>query len=328
MATDDWNIIGHTWAVRMLQRSLATGSVSHAYLFTGPEGVSKGTLALTLAQALLCQGDAPPCGACRSCRLVTSGNHPDLHIVEVGVGDSLKVEQVRDLERALSLTPSEGGRRVAILRHFERATPSAANALLKTLEEPPDYAVLVVLADDAEHLLPTIVSRCQQVALRPIPVTTLEQLLIARRGLPPERARLLAHLSGGRPGWALRAAADDSLLRRRTEQLDALMHLLRASVVERFGYAEKLAGGDRAALRETLDWWQSWWRDVMLLAARADAVLTNVDRRDELAAYAARFGAERSAAMVQAVAETARFLESNVNPRLAVESLVLNLPRR
>lgn len=327
-ANNSWGIVGHRWAVRFLQRTVVSGNVSHAYLFTGPQGVGKTTLARSLAAALLCQGEgARPCNTCRACRLVAGDSHPDLHIVaSQQVGASLKIEQVRELQRQLSLTPVEGQWRIAILCRFEEATTSAANALLKTLEEPPPYVVLTVLTSDADRLLPTIVSRCQQVHLRPLPVATVCKALVERWGAEPEQAKLLAHLSGGRLGWAVRTLNHETALHRRAQRLDDLDRLIGAATVERFRYAKSLAA-DPVATQETLDLWIGWWRDVMLVAAQADAPLTNVDRPGALHDYARRFGAERSAAVVKALRNASERLKRNANTRLTLEVLMLDLPR-
>jgi DNA polymerase-3 subunit delta' len=293
--------------------------------------VGKTTLARALAAALLCQsenGEGMSCGVCRACRLVASGNHPDLHIIQSErVGATLKIEQVRELQRQLALTPVEGRWRVAILRRFEEATTSAANALLKTLEEPPSYVVIAVLASDADRLLPTIVSRCQQLPLRPLPVAVVQQALIERWDTEPELATLLAHLSGGRLGWAVRTLSDETAIQRRAHRLDDLERLLEdASAIQRFRYAEGLAR-DPVATRETLDLWIGWWRDVLLLAAGTDAPLTNVDRRSALRDHARRFGVERSGAVLNALRSAADRLKRNANARLTLEVLMLDLPR-
>jgi DNA polymerase-3 subunit delta' len=292
--------------------------------------VGKTTLARRLAAALLCehqQVTSRPCGACRACRLLASGNHPDLYIVESEhVGASLRIDQVRRLEHTLSLTPFEGRHQVAILRRFEEATTSAANALLKTLEEPPAYVVLVVLARETDLLLPTIVSRCQHVPLRPLPTTTVEQALTERWDATAEQAELLAHLSSGRLGWAVRTLEDETALKRRAGRLDELNELIDGSIVERFQYAEKLAQ-DPVATRETLDLWIGWWRDVLLVTSEANASPTNVDRQDEVRNRARRFGVEESASVVRALRSALEKLRQNANARLTLDVLMLDLPR-
>jgi DNA polymerase-3 subunit delta' len=319
------SIIGHDWAVSLLLRSVEQGHASHAYLFTGIDHIGKSTLARILAQALNCVEQPGFCDQCRACKLIVAGKHPDLHLV-APEGNALKIDQVRALQHDLALAPMEGRYRVAILEGMDRATPEASNALLKTLEEPPAHVVVVLIAPEAELLLPTIVSRCQLIALRPLSVETVRAALVERWKVDGERAETLAHLSGGRLGWAVMATLDESLLARRAQWLDDLMRLTGQGHVERFAYAEILSSDPRAA-RETLRLWQTWWRDVMLLASGSDSMLTNSDHRETLRAHARRFGVDRARAAASRLAQALWQLDHNANARLAIEVLLLDLPK-
>ena len=329
--SDGWDLIGHDWAVASLRRAVIEGSVSHAYLFTGPPGVGKTTLSSKLAAALLCAREdvtERPCGACRACRLIASGNHPDLHIVESErVGANLKIEQIRDLAHSLTMTPVEGRRQIAILKRFEEATSSAANALLKTLEEPASGVVIAVLAREPDLLLSTIVSRCQHLPLRPLPVRQVESALAERWNAASEQAELLSHLSRGRLGWAVRMLQDEEAMARRDERLDDLGQLLTGSMIDRFAYAEELAR-DPVATQETLDLWIGWWRDVLLAASGAEAPLANVDCESSLRDQACHFDLETVVGVIKALRSALHKLQRNANKRLTLEVLMLDLPRR
>jgi DNA polymerase-3 subunit delta' len=319
------SVVGHDWAASLLLRSIEQGHVAHAYLFTGLEHIGKSTLARALAQALNCTDPAPPCGQCRACKLIAAGKFPGLHWV-APEGNTLKIDQVRALQHDLALAPMEGRYRVAIMDGMDRATPEASNALLKTLEEPPAHVVVVLIAPEAESLLPTIVSRCQPIALRPLSVDAVRAALIERWNVDREHAELLAHLSGGRLGWAVTAAQDESVLARRAQSLDDLLRLMGLGRVERFAYAEELAA-DSLAARETLRLWQTWWRDVMLLASGSDAVLTHSDRQAALRDCASRFGVDRARTAASDLAQTLWYLDHSANARLALEVLMLDLPK-
>ncbi len=324
-----WQVFGHDWAVEMLHGHVAHAALRHAYLITGPSGVGRRTLAIRLAQALNCQTpSAPgvPCRTCRSCKQVEAGQNIDLMVIQAEhEGGTLKVEQVREVQKFLSLKPYQSAYKIVIFLRFQEANQNAANALLKTLEEAPSYGLLLLTADNAEQLLPTIVSRCEILRLRPVSVGA-SQSFLETRGLDAEKARLLAHLSDGRPGYALRLAEDDKTLDFRAEKLDDLRRLLAAPARERFGYAEKLAK-DKDALRRSLFLWLSWWRDVLLRAAGAATALTNIDRAEEIESVATQISLPEARKTTQAIENAIEKLEKNVNARLLVEVTLMDWPR-
>lgn len=332
MPMNNWGLLGHEWAVDMLRQHILHDSLRHAYLFSGPAGVGKRTLALRLTQALNCPKSialAEPCGRCRTCLQIESMQYPDLTVVQAEKeGGILTVEKVRAVRQSLVLKPYQGQYRVALFLRFQEANASAANALLKTLEEAPSHALLILTTETSEQLLPTIVSRCEIVRLRPLPVEMLEAAL-KDKGEDAPAARLAAHLSGGRTGAAIKMLAEPGWLEFRTMRLNELNWLLTVSRVERFKYAEKLTNRkkeEHERLRDTLFVWLSFWRDVLVSASGASSPLSNVDRSEEIRIIAGKLGISEATRLVRGVESAIEKLEMNVNPRLLVEVLLLDWP--
>ncbi|NDJ62170.1 MAG: DNA polymerase III subunit [Chloroflexi bacterium] len=327
--THHWPVWGHDWAVAHLRKSIGHARVRHAYLFAGAESVGKTTLARAFAMTLNCTHPdeaVRPCGACRSCRKTTSGNHPDLLLphTDPSGSSSLKIEAVREIAGQIALKPFEARYRIALFDHFERAQPRAQDALLKTLEEPPPHALLFLLTPSSEPILPTIISRSQVIHLRPVAVETITALLL-ERGADADTAALLAHLSAGRPGWALRALAEPDMLARRSEALAVLEQLLAANHIGRFKAAEDLSR-DKAALISLLELWQTYWRDLVLLTTGSGLTVSNLDRADQLEQLAERVSEEEALAALRATQQLLRLLNTNANVRLALEVLMLDYP--
>ena len=281
---------GQDEAVRALRHALDSGHLAHAYLLTGPSGVGKATLATRLAQTLVCEAaeDARPCRSCRACRHVEAGDYPDVeHIAIGGVCDEggpahrdhaadnstrIRICQVRRLERVASLAPYGAPRRIFIVDTADDLQREAAHALLKTLEEPPASVLLILLANDIDALLPTVRSRCQEIALRPMPHAELAAALRAEHGVDEFTANRLAREAGGRFGLASRLHTDPSLAMLRESATADAERLAASGRNDRFDYAQTLAGRwsrERASVLETLDAWRWWWRDRLYEAANA-----------------------------------------------------------
>ena len=327
---ENWGILGHEWAVELLQGHLANDRSRHAYLITGPQGVGRRSLALRMTQALNCpQPLSPgiPCQQCATCQRIERMQHPDLNIVQAeDIGGTLKVDQIRELIRGLSLAPYEARHKIALLLRFEEANPSAANALLKTLEDPPPQVKLFLTAQDAEALLPTIVSRCELIHLRPLSLDKVRQGLQSLWDLPPDQAQLLAHLSNGRPGYALRLHQNPELLEQRETVLNDHLFLLTASRVERFNYAENLIK-DKAILYQALGTWVTLWRDVMLHVSGSSAPMTNFDRQQDIEKISSQVDLHTAQAMLNTLKSTQTRLNLYTNIRLTTEVLMLDLPK-
>jgi len=323
-------VVGHHAAQRLLAREALSGKVSHAYLITGPEQTGKTTLALEFARLLQCQkrdADSPePCGACESCRKITAGFHPDVRpVVRPADKRILPVELVREVIHAANLAPSVGPWRIFILPEIERMAAASANALLKTLEEPPERVVLLLTCSEPEALLPTVVSRCQIVPTQPPTPTEIRQALVERWSTEPQRAAQLAALSHGRIGWAIDAALHPDIEHARSTSLARLVSLTSASRDERLHAAGALAS-DTDAAREVVELWLFWWRDLVLAACGARGLSSVGEARAEAERQGRALGVEHAQVFLNALVAAREALEANANPLLTIEALLLDLP--
>ena len=331
-----WQTIGQPKALALLRHSLEMSNLAHAYLFVGPPHVGKTTLALDLAQALNCQGKEPPCGECQSCRKIVSGKHADITIIGLdsakGSGETkprveVSIDDIRDLQRNASLPPYEGKYKLFIIDGAEFLSSEAANSLLKTLEEPPPRVIMLLLTAEELQLLPTVVSRCQRVELRPMSNGEVERVLVESRGVDDDRARLLARLCQGCLGWALKASIDDSYLAQRTQRLCEMFPLLNAGWEERFVYAAQLANARKPA-EEVINLWLIWWRDVMLTKCGSKQAITNVDHISTLEEWAETLTLPEIKDFINSLQESLSQVSKNANLRLVFEVLMLNMPRK
>ncbi len=369
---------GQPVAVAAVERMLEVGA-PQALLLVGPGSVGKTTLALDLAAGLLCHAAEPvsrPCGSCRSCRLIDAGEHQDLHRLvpegpglQVRIGDPADPEPgtVRHLLRELARLPVEGARRVALVEGAHRLNEDAQNALLKTLEEPPASATLILCADEPERLLPTVRSRTAVLRLGPVGIRAMEELL-AEHGVEPPRSARLARLADGRPGLALALAVAPEAVAAREEVARSLLDLAALGTAERLlagrellarsADLARLGGAPAAALAAlaspdagTVDadpdarpargtpaerrlaaaallaTWTAVARDVAVVAAGSRASVRDPALLDDLEAVASRMPHGAPAAFAGRLARSAELLEANANPELLVDVLVLAWPR-
>ncbi len=354
-------LIGHEWAERLLQSAIDSRKVSHSYIFSGPNGIGKSHLAHLFVMALCCERPASSpaamlpdglrfCGECRTCRMIREDKHPDVTVVglewqarqanptgkaEAGSNAVLKIDTVRTVQQDISRAPREAPWRVFIVEDAATMQAAAANAFLKTLEEPPSRAIIILIADSDRVLMPTIISRCQVFQLRSVPKVTIEQAL-KERNAGQEQAHLLASIAAGRPAFALQAYYDKT-----HQDLDdrdeALMHhdeMLSADRAGRLSFAEELntrwiaQGERRASVLVMLNTWLGWWRDLALVYSGQEQYASNPDKLVDLRQQAASVTMRQIKDMLQGLTRATAELDSNVNPRLALGDLFINkLPR-
>lgn len=317
------DILGHDRIVEVLRRSLSGGKTAHSYLFEGVPGSGRKKTALTLIQALFCTAlpdDA--CGICASCRKIDGGNHPDIHLISpLPDKRDISIDQLREMQHILSLLPYEAPRKACIIDPAERMSVGAANSLLKTLEEPPGNALIVLLTENAGMLLPTVRSRCQLIRFAPLSPEHVLTLL-ERSGMAPEAAALIAPMSGGSLQKALELD-NEALVARREAVLSRVGQLTIQRIATVFDAAEELSG-NRDATLELLDMLLSFYRDAVHLGA-GSAEIVNRSVRPAIESIAARRSFPRNLELLERIYETRRDVQRNANPKLALDQLFMTM---
>jgi DNA polymerase-3 subunit delta' len=322
------DVIGHERPKAVLQTALRHDRVAHAYLLHGDDGIGKKLLALRFAQAINCEGGdgLDACGACRSCRQFETRTHPDFLVIEPDrelANPQIKIEQIRELEQQIVYQPLVARKKIFLIDDADRMTLGAANALLKTLEEPPAHSVLLLISGRPSALPATVRSRCQGLRLAPPARTQVEAALIRMREIPPADARLLAAASQSRLGAALTMDLAD--VRTKQDELSSLAspQTLR-SVTAILTAAETLHKSDRGP--EVLDWLVQWIRDLLLVCVGADPDhLIHSDRLPALKTAARGAKTDRLAGLLDEIDTLQRSAGRNLNLQMALETVLLRL---
>lgn len=325
------DVLGHSMPVELLQRAIKTDKVVHSYLFVGNEGIGKRRVALEFAKALNClernADTGNSCDQCLSCRKIQDGTHPDVLLLEPE-NQTIKVDQVRQMQRDLAYRPYEGKRRVCILAAADRMAPNMSNILLKTLEEPPIHTVIILLANNPRLLLPTIVSRCQSVRFHPLPISLVAGWLSEQQGIGKEEARLLASLSEGSPGKTL-------------ELQEKIRQIPRGDLLEKWLGRGKLSFGeierwvesmpsDREDLIPILELAKTLVRDLVVIKTLKDGSrLIHSDLQEAMTDIASRLRLSSLLHRIRVLHETLLGISpirGNANTRLALEAMMLSWP--
>lgn len=325
------DIVGHEGPKAILQAAMKHDRVAHAYLFHGEERIGKRFTAMRFAQALNCEGgkdsEKPDaCGFCRSCVQIEAHTHPDFTLIEPDrelANPQIKIEQIRGLEQQIIYRPLIGRFKIVLIDEADRMTIGAANALLKTLEEPPAHSIFMLITSRPYALPSTIQSRCQSVRFVPAAQTQVEAALIVKRNIPPGDARLVAIATQSRVGLALHT--DIKSLRSTQDEFHTLLSSASLrSITVVLSAAESLAKSDRGS--ESLEWIAQWLRDLVLITIGAQSnLLLNSERIAELKDIARSVRLDALLDLLAEVERIHRASTRNINLQLALETLLLQL---
>jgi DNA polymerase-3 subunit delta' len=324
-------IIGHRTTIASLQIAAARQRLAHAYLLHGEAAIGKRTTALAFVQALLCErspsdAEVDSCGICRSCHHIEVRTHPDYFVIEPDrelATPQIKIEQIREIEQQIMYRPLIGERKICMIDDADRMTIGAANALLKTLEEPPDHSLFLLITSRPASLPATIRSRCQSLRFATPPRTDVEAALILQREMQPADARFLAIISEGRLGEAL--STDLKAARLQQQELINLVspNFLR-SITNLLTAAESLAKADRAA--ETLSWIARWIRDLIIVQVGGDREqLLNVDQLSALEHDARQASTDALLDLLHEIEDSQQQATRHLNLQMALENILLRL---
>lgn len=312
-------IAGHSGVISTIRRILGSGRIAHAYLLSGQEGIGKKKVATAFIEALFC-GRCEGCGECPSCRKLASGNHPDLHLLEPD-GQFIKVDQVRALQKDLAYRPYEAPRKACIIDGADRFNQSSGNSLLKTLEEPPGNALMILLASTVDAVLPTIRSRCQQISLAGVPDSEVAGYL-EKTGIDPGSARVAASLSGGSIARAISLCSEE-IMTERADVITRACSLSGKSMTDLFSFGE-LFDKDREKTLQALEILTSFWRDMLHLRSGYFDIV-NSDLSPLLERETSRRSTEALLRGIENLARTRQTILRNANVRLAMDVLSMQL---
>jgi len=318
---------GQEAAIRILKDELDSSRIHHAYLFIGKNGVGKQRLALEFTKAILCQEQGvDACDKCLACRKIDHSNHPDLRIINIEEeSNSIKIDQIRELQKDIAYKPYDSHRKVYIITDADKITTEAANSLLKTLEEPPDYAVIILLAEEVDKLLPTVISRCQQIQLNKVSDSIIENE-IEEHGFDEETSRLIARLADGSLGLAIRLIDDEDFLENRKQIIKTLYKLPELSAVDIFKQVDFII----SILNKKDDFplfylILSWYRDIILYNQGYDREIVNSDCYKWIKLQNEHYSLEELISIVKLVNNIKRYMERNVKKDLALQVLLFKI---
>ena len=322
------DIIGQDNIKKHLQEGITKGKLSHAYIINGETGSGRHLIASALTKALLCENRTPEgdaCGVCKSCMQVDSGNHPDLHFITHEKA-TISVEDIRTgLINDIEIKPYSSSHKIYVIPDANKMTEAAQNALLKTIEEPPEYAMIILLTENYETLLETIRSRCIILNTRPLGKEEITQYLIKNLQMEPDRASIAAGFCQGNVGKAIHFASSDDFQEMKTDTLNLLKKIDEMDITEVMTLIRELSTR-KGRINEYLDLMLLWFRDILMFKVTKDAnILLYREEYNNISKQASKRNYEDIENIINAIDKAKLRLDANVNFDTAIELLLLTI---
>jgi DNA polymerase-3 subunit delta' len=321
-------IIGHRKQLEFLRLALANARLHHAYLFIGPQGVGKRTVAIALAKALHCsEAENDFCDGCANCKRIADLNHPDVRVIEpLGGKKEISIQQVREVERDLNYRSFTGKRKMMIIDPATLMNLSAQNALLKTLEEPPQDSMIILIASNAGGLLPTVRSRCLRVSFAPLMKDEVVSYLRSTRGMTGDEVEFLAAMSMGSIGVAVGLDEEEFIKKRRIWA--GIVGSLKAGDYQSAVVAAEALAVNRDEALKFLSWAESWYRDLLVYGVTQDSrELVNLDMISQIEQQSAGAGTEPTLISMAQTTRAAARIQRNLNRRMVLEKFMFGVVR-
>lgn len=332
------DMIGHGQAIDILQSLIKKDQIPNALLFKGSEGIGKKTVAALFSQTLFCrnrtvpeidpEGWIEPCGSCTACKKLIDKNHPDLLIIEPE-GSAIKIDQIRQMQERIIFKPIESDKKVVLIDSADKMNAAAANSLLKTLEEPPAHALLILVTAHPFSLPQTLLSRCQQISFYPLSLSQIESILMEKKGWDASEARLVSCLTGGKLGEALFFDVETA------REIEAGLHKLVSdetlSDYETLFEVATTFSRDETVMEKCLYYFSAWFRDVLVVQSVPNPAQLDPSwlvlswREEEIKKWAGRFNTHETGKFLADIQEIEQAQVRNINRQLALETLLMQL---
>ena len=330
-----WPLVGNGHIVEYLKKSIATNHISGCYIFYGPDDIGKGTLAGFFAKSLVCcdmRGDTIPCGICESCVQADKGIHGDITVLEKEADKkNILVDQVREFIRILSMSSFLNSYKIGIIRQAENLSEKAFNALLKTLEEPKDKVVIILMTSKIELLLPTIVSRSQILRFNPVNPNDIYDYLLTEKKASRSSAKIFSRLCLGRPALAVKLIEDKDFFKDYQEKIKVFLELIKTDYNQRLDKIEKLAGRNSIGQESTesakkiIGIWQGLTRDLLLIKLEQPDLIQHQIVEKDLNILASKISIKLLIKCARLLNEAKMYLNANVNYRVVLDNLSLQI---